>query len=113
MQRILRREALFITQYYRPEMIGSGPFCGDLAEWLNQKGYRVTVLTGQPHYPLGQSFPGYRPEGPAREVLNGVRVERLDSCGPKRAGAALRIVSDLRFLMKGMTALLRQRVARR
>jgi colanic acid biosynthesis glycosyl transferase WcaI len=112
MQRLLPREALFITQYYRPELIGSGPFCGDLAEWLNQKGYRVTVLTGQPHYPLGQGFPGYGPEGPAREILNGVRVERLASGGPKRGGAASRIASDAGFLMKGIEALARRRVAR-
>src|SRR5215472_1179829 len=112
MQRQLPREALFITQYYRPELIGSGPFCGDLAEWLNQKGYRVTVLTGRPHYPLGQGFPGYGPEAPAREILNGVRVERLMSSGPKRGGAVSRIASDVRFLMKGIEALARRRVAR-
>src|SRR5690348_8263866 len=107
MQRILRREALFITQYYRPEMIGSGPFCGDLAEWLNQKGYRVTVLTGQPHYPFGQAFPGYGTGGPRREVLNGVRIERLRSWLPKRGSALSRIVADMCFLLSGIVALLR------
>lgn len=112
MRRLLPREALFITQYYRPEMIGSGPFCGDLAEWLNQKGYRVRVLTVQPHYPFGQSFPGYESGGPTREVLNGVRVERLRSWLPKRGSAASRILADACFLANGLAALLRRHVRR-
>ncbi len=112
MRRLRPREALFITQYYRPEMIGSGPFCGDLAEWLNQKGYRVTVLTGQPHYPLGQSFPGYGADGPTQEVLNGVRVERLRTRLPKRSSAASRIAADVCFMGSGLAALLRGHVKR-
>jgi colanic acid biosynthesis glycosyl transferase WcaI len=112
MRRLLPGEALFITQYYRPEMIGSGPFCGDLAEWLNQKGYRVSVLTGQPHYPFGQAFAGYGPDGPRREVLNGVRVERLRIWVPKRGSAAARIAGDVAFLLAGMVALARRQVAR-
>lgn len=103
--------ALFITQYYRPEVIGSGPFCGDLAEWLNQHGYRVTVLTGQPHYPIGQEFAGYGPEGPTREFLNGVRVVRLRTWIPKRVSTVLRILGDLSFLVSGLAALARSRVA--
>ena len=112
MRRLLPGEALFITQYYRPEMIGSGPFCGDLAEWLNQKGYRVTVLTGQPHYPFGQTFPGYGAEGPSREILNGVRIERMQAWVPKSASAAARILGDVAFLGNGLGALMRRRVGR-
>lgn len=112
MRRLFPREALFVTQYYRPEMIGSGPFCGDLAEWLNQKGYRVTVLTGQPHYPFGQKFPGYGRDGPAREVLNGVRITRLRSWVPTRGSAAWRILGDLCFMLGGIAALMRRQVGR-
>ena len=39
--------ALFVTQYYRPESIGSGPFCGDVAEALVARGFRVRVLTAR------------------------------------------------------------------
>lgn len=112
MRRLLPREALFVTQYYRPEMIGSGPFCGDLAEWLSQKGYRVTVLTAQPHYPFGQRFPGYGSDGPRREVLNGVRIERLRSWLPKKGSAAARIFADACFLLNGIAALVRRQVGR-
>ena len=112
MRRLLPREALFVTQYYRPEMIGSGPFCGDLAEWLNQKGYRVTVLTGQPHYPFGQKFPGYGPAGPSRQIVNGVRIERVRSWAPKQGSAVSRILGDICFMASGIAALLRRRVGR-
>lgn len=112
MRRLLPREALFITQYYRPEMIGSGPFCGDLAEWLSQKGYRITALTAQPHYPFGQKFPGYGSDGPRREVLNGVRIERLRTWLPKKGSAGARIFADACFLLNGIGALLRRQVGR-
>lgn len=106
-------QALFITQYYRPEVIGSGPFCGDLAEWLNQHGYRVTVLTGQPHYPIGQRFPGYGDsERPEREVLNGVRVERMRTYIPKKTSIVSRIIGDISFVASGIAALLGPRVGR-
>ena len=110
--RMIPLQALFITQYYRPEVIGSGPFCGDLAEWLNQHGYRVTVLTGQPHYPLGQKFPGYGGDGPTLEVMSGVRVERVKTRIPTRGSTVARIISDTSFLVSGMFALLSRRVVR-
>src|SRR4051812_35452700 len=99
-------EALFVTQYYRPELIGSGPFCGEIAEWLNQNGRRVTVLTGLPHYPLGQVFAGYEEQNmPAGETLAGVHVERLRTVLPKRGSAVSRILAEGSFLLGGIWAL--------
>src|SRR4051794_6032715 len=95
-------DALFVTQYYRPELIGSGPFCGEIAEWLSQNGRNVTVLTGAPHYPLGQIFAGYDAESmPARETLAGVHVERLRTVLPKRGSAVSRILAEISFLAGG------------
>jgi len=106
-------EALFITQYYRPELIGSGPFCGDIAEWLNQSGHRVTVLTGAPHYPLGQSFAGYDAQSmPACESLAGVHIERFLTVLPKRGSAVSRILAEVSFLAGAMFALVSGRVRR-
>jgi len=102
---------LFVTQYYRPELIGSGPFCADLAEWLAQHGRDVTALTGRPHYPRAEVFPGYE-KGRGRETVNGVRVERLSSWIPKRRSAVFRILGEAAFLVHGLWALATGRTGR-
>ncbi len=102
---------LFVTQYYRPELIGSGPFCADLAEWLAEHGRDVTALTGRPHYPRAEIFPGYE-AGRRSEMVNGVRVERLSSWIPRRRSAAFRILGEAAFLAHGLWALATRRARR-
>lgn len=102
---------LFVTQYYRPELIGSGPFCADLAEWLAEHGRDVTALTGRPHYPRAEIFPGYE-KGRDRETVNGVRVERLPSWIPRKRSAAFRILGEAAFLAHGLWALVSGRARR-
>ncbi|HEX2890286.1 glycosyltransferase [Vineibacter terrae] len=105
-------EVLFVTQYYRPELIGSAPFSADLAEWLVGCGRQVTVLTGLPHYPASEVFPAYRKGRGMREVFNGVMVERLGAWVPRRRSAAARIMGEAWFLMNGAFALATGRIAR-
>ena len=106
------RDVLFVTQYYRPELIGSGPFSADLAEWLAGCGRQVTVLTGLPHYPASEVFPAYRDRRGMREECNGVTVERLGAWIPRRRSAIARIAGEAWFLMYGAFALATGRVAR-
>ncbi|TWT12960.1 glycosyltransferase [Reyranella sp. CPCC 100927] len=106
------RDVLFVTQYYRPELIGSGPFSADLAEWLVGCGRQVTVLTGLPHYPASEVFPAYRDRRGMREECNGVTVERLGAWIPRRRSAVARIAGEAWFLMYGAFALATGRVAR-
>lgn len=93
---------LFITPYYRPEIIGSGPFCADIAEWLARQRRSVPggvrVLTAHPHYPLPDCFPGARPP---RETINGVAVERVEVWTPRRRSAVARIAGELMFSLAG------------
>lgn len=105
-------DALLITQYYRPEPIGSGPFCADLAEWISQKGRHVTVLTSFPHYPTPTIFAAARGAQPTREVINGVGVQRLHNWIPRRATALRRITSEGHFLLLGLLAILTRRARR-
>lgn len=100
---------LFITPYYRPEIIGSGPFCADLAEWLAAHARPVRVLTTHPHYPLRDAFGGRRA---ARETIAGVEVERLGIWTPRSRSTAGRIASEILFLLAGLWSLLRGRIAR-
>ena len=107
-----RAQALIVTQYYRPEMLGSGPFCADLAEWLTRRGRRVTVLAGPPHYPDATMFAGQRDQMARHEVINGVAVERVRSEIPAHASARARIAAELSFFLSGVKALLAGRIQR-
>ncbi len=45
-------------------------------EWV-KRGYKVTVLTGIPNYPMGKYFEGYDRKHRTREVWNGVNIIRI------------------------------------
>ncbi|MCW0235869.1 MAG: glycosyltransferase [Ferrovibrio sp.] len=107
-----RDPVLFVTQHYSPEMIGSAPYCTDLAEGLVRRGRPVTVLTGLPHYPDPAEFSVFTDDPPVRQKIAGVMVERLHSWLPKRRSALLRVAGELMFLLSGIGALLRRRVRR-
>lgn len=100
---------LFITPYYRPEIIGSGPFCADMAEWLAAHARPVRVLTMQPHYPQRSAF---RARRPSSETINEVVIERLGVWTPQRRTTLGRITGECLFLLAGLWALLRGRVTR-
>jgi glycosyltransferase involved in cell wall biosynthesis len=45
-------------------------------EWV-KRGYKVTVLTGIPNYPMGKYFEGYDKKHRTREIWNGVNIIRI------------------------------------
>ncbi|HYM01651.1 MAG TPA: glycosyltransferase, partial [Stellaceae bacterium] len=104
--------ALLVTQYYRPELVGSAPFCGDLAEWLARIGWDPVVLTGLPHYPNAAVFPDYRQAGRRSEWIGGVEVKRLATWVPKLRSAPARMASELWFFVNGCWALASGRIER-
>ncbi|MEK9969264.1 MAG: glycosyltransferase [Ferrovibrio sp.] len=108
----LRDPVLFVTQHYTPEVIGSAPYCSDLAEGLASRGRPVTVLTGLPHYPDPAEFELFTQDPPLQQALNGVHIERLHSWLPKRRSALLRVAGEIAFLFSGVMALLQRRVQR-
>lgn len=62
---------LVVSQYYYPE-----PFrITDICETLVSRGHTVTVLTGQPNYPEGNIYEGYKNYYKS-ENINGVSVYR-------------------------------------
>ena len=67
------KHILLITQYFFPETFR----VNDIAcEWV-KRGYRVTVLTGIPNYPMGKYFEGYDRKHMTRETWNGVDIIRI------------------------------------
>lgn len=68
-----RKHILLISQYFHPETFR----VNDMAcEWV-KRGYKVTVLTGIPNYPMGKYFEGYDMRHRTRERWNGVNIIRI------------------------------------
>ena len=67
------KHILLISQYFYPETFR----VNDMAvEWV-KRGYKVTVLTGIPNYPMGKFFEGYDKKHRTRETWNGVNIIRI------------------------------------
>ncbi len=67
------KHILLISQYFYPETFR----VNDMAcEWV-KRGYKVTVLTGIPNYPMGKYFEGYDRKHRTRETWNGVDIIRI------------------------------------
>ena len=107
----MSRTILFVGSNYRPEPIGIGPYTAGLAEGLAERGHRVAVVTGQPHYPQWQVWDGYG--SPRRETLRGVEVSRVAHYVPVRPGGAKRIAHYASFAARAYRPALQeaQRIA--
>lgn len=67
------KHILLISQYFYPETFR----VNDMAcEWV-KRGYKVTVLTGIPNYPMGKFYEGYDWKHRTRENWNGVSIVRI------------------------------------
>jgi glycosyltransferase involved in cell wall biosynthesis len=66
-------KVLIVTQYFWPEVF----LINDLVRGLQERGHKVTVLTGKPNYPNGSFFPGYGFLKPVREKYGRAEVLRV------------------------------------
>lgn len=79
---------LVVCQYYYPEPFRHPDICEELAK----RGHEVTVVTGLPNYPMGETYDGYRKGEKRDEVLNGVKVHRCFTIG-RRHGVIYRFLN--------------------
>lgn len=100
-------DVLMISQYYRPEPIGSGPFCADLAEALAAGGRRVDVFTTRPHYPHSTVYKAYRDGSRDEQVLNDVRIARVPTYLKPGGSPVDRLLHDMSFVLKSIAAIRR------
>jgi len=85
---------LLLTQWFQPEPTTKGlPF----AQALAAQGHTVEVLTGFPNYPGGRLYPGYRIRLWQREMLDGVRVNRVALYPSHDQSGLRRILNYLSF----------------
>jgi colanic acid biosynthesis glycosyl transferase WcaI len=88
---------------FAPEVTGIAPYTSALAAGLVARGHQVRALTAMPHYPEWRLRPGY--DGWRRsEVIDGVQVERLLHHVPKRPLGVGRLVSEITFGLRVLTA---------
>ncbi|MGN6830459.1 glycosyltransferase family 4 protein [Paucibacter sp. M5-1] len=86
---------LILSQHYWPETFR----INEVAESLQRAGCQVRVLTGQPNYPEGTIFPGYRAGAMTTERHPmGYTIHRVPLCPRGRGGAKRLVANYLSFL---------------
>jgi colanic acid biosynthesis glycosyl transferase WcaI len=91
-----RLSVLLIGLNYAPESTGIAPYSAGLARNLAERGARVRVLCGFPHYPQW-SFGGVKPPRSTTFTDSGVEVVRRRHKLPSRPGGLVRAWSELTF----------------
>lgn len=64
---------LVVSQFFYPESFRYNEIAAELAK----RGYKITVVTGIPNYPMGKFFPGYSWTKKRRENWKGIDIIRI------------------------------------
>lgn len=91
-----KKHILVITQYFYPETFRINDMC---QEWV-KRGYKVTVVTGIPNYPMGKIFPGYGFTKKRRENWSGVDIVRIPLI-PRGSSSIGMVANYLSFVISG------------
>ena len=93
---------LIISQYFYPENFK----INDIAFFLKEKEFDVTVLTSKPNYPEGKFFKGYNFFNKNTEIINGVKIIRVPTIPRLNGGTLGMILNYLSFLFFGFLVFL-------
>ena len=89
---------LIFSQHFWPESFR----INSVAQALSAAGHEIDVLTGQPNYPLGQTFDGYRAAASGVENFGAVTVHRVPLI-PRGRGSAIRLFGNyLSFIVSAV-----------
>jgi len=91
---------LVFSQHFWPETFR----INDVVRQLHDAGHEVAVLTGQPNYPGGTVYPGYRAAATGVEVWDGVAIHRVPLLPRGRASAARLVGNYLSFIASAALA---------
>lgn len=64
---------LVVSQFFYPETFRYNEIAAELAN----RGYKITVVTGIPNYPMGKFFPGYSWTKKRKETWNNIEINRI------------------------------------
>jgi len=85
---------LLVSQYFWPESFR----INELINVLQSEGAEITVLTGQPNYPEGKIFKGYKAFSVKRENHNGYSIIRVPMISRGKAGAIRLCLNYVSFI---------------
>lgn len=95
---------LMVTQYFPPE---PDIRISGIAQELCARGHQVTVITGQPNYPTGQVYPGYRALSVRRlEHVDGYTTVRLPLFPDRSLNPVRRGMNYLSFSISAMVGVI-------
>jgi len=91
---------------YVPELVSTGKYTGEMAEWLVQQGHEVKVITAPPYYPYWQVQKPYRSWIYCREKIKGVKIYRCPLWIPRRSSGVNRLLHLFSFSLFSFPVLL-------
>lgn len=91
-----KKHLLVITQYFYPEQFRINDLC---KEWV-KRGYKVTVVTGIPNYPVGKFYHGYNWIKRRKEIYEGIQIIRLPLI-PRGKRSVMLFLNYLSFVVSG------------
>lgn len=94
-----KKHILVVSQYFHPETFRINDMC---TEWV-KRGYKVTVITGIPNYPMGKTFEGYGLNKRRHEEWNGVEIMRIPLV-PRGKGSIGMMLNYVSFMISGIVA---------
>lgn len=94
-----KKHILVVSQYFYPETFRINDMC---QEWV-KRGYKVTVVTGIPNYPMGKTFEGYGITKKRHEIWNGIEIFRIPLI-PRGSSKIGMVLNYLSFMVSGMLA---------
>jgi glycosyltransferase involved in cell wall biosynthesis len=100
---------LILSPQYHPETGAAARRITDMAEFLANKGWKVSVITQAPHYPQNSIYEGYGLQSPDIRIEQGVEVVRLNPWIVPRSNLALRLLSESLFCVKALVQGLRRK----
>lgn len=94
-----KKHILVVSQYFYPETFRINDMC---QEWV-KRGYKVTVVTGIPNYPMGKTFEGYGLIKKRHEIWNGIEIHRIPLI-PRGSSTIGMMMNYASFMVSGMLA---------
>ena len=95
---------LFLADNFPPERNAQASRVYERACYWVRWGHEVTVVTCAPNFPEGKLFEGYENRWHAVEEMNGIRVVRVKTFIAANAGAGLRTLDFLSYMVTGFWA---------